>query len=114
MINAEMLQKDDFVGICAHASAINRELLQKGIQFIEELGLQVKLGKHIFRKHHYLAGTDEQRLQDFNTFVKDDNVKAILFARGGYGTARIAPLMDYELIRTYPKIIWGFSDITYL
>ena len=114
MIYAQKLQKNDLVGICAPASPVDREILQKGIQFIKGLGLQVVLGKNIYKKNHYLAGTDEQRLEDFNTFLKDDNVKAILFARGGYGTARIAPMINYELIRTHPKIIWGFSDITYL
>src|SRR5699024_2980688 len=46
--------------------------------------------------------------------IADDSIKAIIFARGGYGTARIADKIDYQLIRQNPKIIWGYSDITYL
>ena len=114
MLYAKKLKKNDLIGVCAPASPVDRESLNKGIRFLKKLGLQIILGKNIYQRNHYLAGTDEQRLDDFNTLLKDDNVKAIFFARGGYGTARIAPFIDYEWIRKHPKIIWGFSDITYL
>lgn len=114
MIYAQKLQKNDLVGVCAPAGPIHRETLLRGIQFLKDLGLQVIVGKNIYQKNHYLSGTDNQRLEDFYTLLKDDNVKAIFFARGGYGTARIAPMIDFDLIKKHPKIIWGFSDITYL
>src|SRR5690625_640176 len=105
MLYAKKLKKNDLIGVCAPASPVDRESLNKGIRFLKNLGLQIILGKNIYQRNHYLAGTDEQRLDDFNTLLKDDDVKAIFFARGGYGTARIAPFIDYELIRKHPKII---------
>lgn len=86
----------------------------KGILFIKSLGLHVQLGNYVDREHGYLAGTDLERLEDFHNMISDSKVKGIFFARGGYGTARIVPSIDYDLIKAHPKIIWGYSDITYL
>ena len=108
------LQKGDMVGVIAPASPPDREQLEQGIRFIEELGLHVKLGKHVEKKLGYLAGTDEERLIDFHDMFTDNEVKAVICARGGYGTARFASMIDYELIKKNPKIFWGYSDITFL
>src|SRR5699024_7890401 len=51
---------------------------------------------------------------DFETMIKDEEIKAIIFARGGYGVGRIVPRIDFNAIQEHPKIIWGYSDITYL
>ncbi|AIF44651.1 LD-carboxypeptidase [Virgibacillus sp. SK37] len=114
MIKPERLQKGDTIGIIAPAGPPDQEKLQKAIPFLESLGLKVNVGKHINEIHGYLAGTDQQRLEDFHNMVADPTIKAIIFARGGYGTGRIVSSIDYELIRNNPKIIWGYSDITYL
>lgn len=114
MIYPQRLQKGDTIGVIAPAGPPNQKYLAKGIQFFKNMGLHVKLGNHIDDIYGYLAGTDDARLHDFNQMIADAEVKAIIFARGGYGTARIAPTIDYDLIRTNPKIIWGYSDITYL
>ncbi|WML44116.1 LD-carboxypeptidase [Neobacillus sp. PS3-40] len=108
------LQKGDTIGVIAPASPPDFEKLEQGIRFIEKLGLHVKIGKHIEKKMGYLAGTDEERLEDFHTMFTDNNVKAVICARGGYGTARFASKIDYELIKKNPKIFWGYSDITFL
>ncbi|MCJ0929568.1 LD-carboxypeptidase [Virgibacillus halodenitrificans] len=114
MIKPERLQKGDTIGIIAPAGPPDQGKLQQAIPFFESLGLKVKLGQHINEIHGYLAGTDQQRLEDFHTMIADPVIKAIFFARGGYGTGRIVSSLDYELIRKNPKIIWGYSDITYL
>lgn len=114
MIKANKLKKGDIVGVIAPASPPNKENLQKAIVYLESLGLKVKLGKNIYREYGYLAGSDEERLDDLHEFFKDDEVKAIICACGGYGTGRIASKIDYQLIERNPKIFWGYSDITFL
>lgn len=114
MLLPKALKKGDTIGVIAPASPPNMKRLEKAIPFFTNLGLHVKLGKNIENVHGYLAGTDEERLSDFHDMVRDDDVKAIIFARGGYGTGRFVDSIDYNLIAKHPKIIWGYSDITYL
>ncbi|WP_198029968.1 S66 peptidase family protein [Oceanobacillus manasiensis] len=114
MICPEKLQKGDHVGIIAPAGPIDNEKIQVAVPFFEKLGLQPILGKYIQQKNGYLAGTDQQRLEDLHDMFADPSIKAIICARGGYGTGRIAANLDYELIKQNPKIFWGYSDITYL
>ncbi|WP_373893957.1 LD-carboxypeptidase [Virgibacillus sp. CBA3643] len=114
MMRPARLQQGDTIGVIAPAGPPDPEKLKQAIPFFENMGLHVKLGKHVDEVHGYLAGTDETRLEDMHEMIVDTRVKAIIFARGGYGTARIAADIDYTLIKNNPKIIWGYSDITYL
>jgi muramoyltetrapeptide carboxypeptidase len=114
MLLPKALQKGDTIGVIAPASPPDTKRLQQAIPFFESMGLRVKLGRNIDKVYGYLAGTDEERLTDFHDMIADDEVRAIIFARGGYGTGRIASAIDYDLIANHPKIIWGYSDITYL
>ncbi|MBP1948841.1 S66 peptidase family protein [Virgibacillus litoralis] len=114
MILPERLYYGDTIGVIAPASPADMKRLNRAIPFFEKMGLNIRLGNYIDEVHGYLAGTDEQRLADFHDMIADTSVKAIIFARGGYGTGRIAKDIDYELIKQNPKIIWGYSDITYL
>lgn len=113
-IRPKSLQKGDTVGIIAPAGTPSRAALEKGINFLVSLGLNIKLGQYVFSEHGYLAGSDEERLEDLHSMFKNNEVKAVFCARGGYGTARIASMIDYELIKANPKIFWGYSDITFL
>lgn len=110
----ERLKVGDTIGVIAPAGPPNQANLKRAIPVFQKMGLHVKLGANINKVHGYLAGTDEERLADFHRMVRDQAIKAIIFARGGYGTPRIAPDIDYELVQNNPKIIWGYSDITYL
>lgn len=83
-------------------------------EVLAELGLRTKLGRHALDQRGYLAGTDAARAGDLHRMFADPDVDALLALRGGWGSARILPLLDYELIRAYPKILVGFSDITAL
>jgi muramoyltetrapeptide carboxypeptidase len=114
MIRPPALQKGDTIGIIAPASLPDLDRLKKALPFFKNMGLRVKLGKTIYQTYGYLAGNDQVRLDDFHEMIEDKEVKAIIFARGGYGTARIASKIDYSLVANNPKIIWGYSDITYL
>jgi muramoyltetrapeptide carboxypeptidase len=78
------------------------------------LGLKVRHGEHLLDRRGYLAGRDQDRAADINAMFADPEIKALLALRGGWGCARILPLLDYELIRRQPKIILGYSDITAL
>jgi muramoyltetrapeptide carboxypeptidase len=108
------LKKGDTVGVIAPASPPNQENLDRGIAFLQEIGLSVKVGKAVGEKYGYLAGTDHERLNDLHDMFLDTEVKAIICASGGYGTARIAPNIDFEIVKKNPKILWGYSDITFL
>ncbi|RKQ34362.1 S66 peptidase family protein [Oceanobacillus halophilus] len=114
MIKPNRLQKGDTIGVIAPAGPPKMEKLKQAIPLIESFGLRVQLGKHVDKVHGYLAGTDQQRLEDFHDMIANPTIKAIIFARGGYGTGRIAPFLDYQLVKNNPKIIWGYSDITFL
>ena len=109
------LEKGDRIGIIAPASPIpNREKLERGIEVLESLGFRVELGKNVFKSNLYLAGSDEERYSDLIEFVERDDIKAIIAARGGYGTLRLLPMLDFEKFYVNPKIIMGFSDLTSL
>jgi muramoyltetrapeptide carboxypeptidase len=85
-----------------------------GIAALEHLGYRVKLGKHARKRNGFLAGTDRERAADLMGMFADSKVDAILCARGGYGTPRLLPLLDYRLIRRNAKAFVGYSDITAL
>lgn len=105
------LKKGDTIGVIAPASPIKTDDFEKAICFFQDLGLQVQLGKHLYEEYGYLAGTDEQRLEDFHDMITNPDIKGIIFARGGYGTARIAlPLIIPSLKRTRKL----FGDIAIL
>jgi muramoyltetrapeptide carboxypeptidase len=113
LLKAPKLRRGDVIAIIAPASAPSAsEKIEKGVRYFEQLGYRVKLGTHVHAQHGHLAGTDEQRLNDLNTMLRDPQVKAIFAVRGGYGTPRLLPFVDYKAIRQQPKIIVGYSDIT--
>jgi muramoyltetrapeptide carboxypeptidase len=81
---------------------------------LKERGFGVMEGANLYKKQDYLAGSDEERLNDLHFMFLQDHVKAIFCARGGYGTSRLLEKIDYDLIKKNPKIIAGYSDITAL
>src|SRR6266404_8954602 len=114
-IKPPRLSQGDTIGIVAPASApIDVKAIDRSVKVLQRLGFKVKLGKHLRKKQGFLAGSDEERLGDLMSMFRDPEVKAILCVRGGYGTARLLPLLDYKVIRANPKIFVGYSDITSL
>lgn len=115
IIKPPRLQKGDKVGLIAPAScAFEPATIREGIETLQNLGFEVKEGKHIGEKYGYLAGSDEHRVADLHEMFADDSVRAIFALRGGYGSMRLLDLIDYELIKSHPKIFVGYSDITSL
>jgi muramoyltetrapeptide carboxypeptidase len=80
---------------------------------LESLGLEVVFGDHYFDRFGYFGGEDEARASDINRFFADPDIR-LIFARGGWGSARVLPLLDYDLIRDNPKVLLGYSDATAL
>ena len=110
----EHLKKGDTIGIVSTARKISLEELSVAIHVFEGWGLNVKIGKTIGAEFHQFAGEDKLRATDFNEMLSDNSVKAIICARGGYGTARVIEQIDFSYLKRNPKWICGFSDVTVL
>ena len=96
LIKPSSLQKGDTVMILAPAGIVRDSTgVNNGIALLKKWGLNVKLGKNLFNQHFKFAGTDAERLADFQNALDDDNVKAIWCARGGYGAIRILDDLDF-------------------
>jgi len=109
------LQKGDTIGLVCPAGSMPVEKISECIRVLnEDWGFTTKVGITIGQQYHYFSGTDEERLEDFQHMLDDDNVKAILCARGGYGLSRIIDKIDFTNFKTNPKWIIGFSDVTIL
>ena len=108
------LTKGSTVAITAPASGVRKAELEDGISFLKAQGMNVVLGKCLTPGRAYLSAPDDARADEFNEFAQRDDIDAILCARGGFGVARILPTIDYDAIRSKPKVIMGYSDITAL
>jgi muramoyltetrapeptide carboxypeptidase len=114
-IKPKRLTTGDTVALVAPASATYNTLeLQIAQESLEALGLKVKIGGHLLDRHGYLAGQDRDRAGDINRFFADPTIRAVLPIRGGWGSSRLLPYLDFDLIRRNPKIVLGYSDITAL
>ncbi|MFC1580253.1 LD-carboxypeptidase [Thermodesulfobacteriota bacterium] len=114
LVKPNPIHRGDRIGIVAPGGPVTREELQSGILFLESQGYRISPAPHLYARKGYLAGDDENRLQDLHMMFQDPAVKAVLCARGGYGTLRLLDRIDYGLIRDNPKIVAGYSDITAL
>ncbi len=114
MITPPYLTKDDKIGIIAPARCINFDEVHPCLRVFQKWGLEVVLGTNIFRKCNQFAGKDELRLADLQQMLDDDSIRALICARGGYGTVRIIDQIDFKAFRKNPKWIVGYSDVTVL
>ena len=108
------LQEGDRVAILSASGPCDSAKLADSIEQIKAFGLKVQVMDSCYKSHGYLAGEDKLRLEDIHKAFADKNIKGILAARGGYGSARLLPFLDYEMIRQNPKRFIGFSDVTAL
>ena len=108
----DFIKEGDEVAIISTARKISEEELKPAIDFFEKQNLKVRLGSHIFAVSNQFAGSDEQRIADFQQMLDDENIKAIFFARGGYGSVRIIDKIDFTKFLENPKWLCGYSDIS--
>jgi muramoyltetrapeptide carboxypeptidase len=111
------LRKGNVIRAVAPASSESSSAaLNKGLDKLQRFGFKITVGSCVgrLRTRGYLAATDEERADELNEAFRDHAVNAVFCVTGGYGTLRILPYLDYEMIRANPKIFLGFSDITAL
>lgn len=116
-IKPKGLQAGGKVAITAPASPTSYSELRRSIRFFSDNDIKVEVGKTITErdtKYRYLSASDNERADEFMSYVQREDIDAIVCARGGYGVMRILDKIDYSIINKNPKIIIGFSDITAL
>jgi len=114
MITPPYLKSGDKVAIVATARKVSPSEMDIAISTIRSWGLEVVTGPHLFGEKDQYSGTDEERLSDLQMMLDDKDIKAILCARGGYGTVRIIDQLNFSTFEQHPKWIVGYSDITVL
>ncbi|SIO57685.1 muramoyltetrapeptide carboxypeptidase [Singulisphaera sp. GP187] len=114
-LNPPALKPGDTIAFAAPAGPAVLAPLREYAKTLEQAGYKVIIPEGIEeRKHGYLGGTDDQRAEELNRFIRDPKVRAIFPVRGGYGLTRIIDRIDYPALRKDPKIIIGYSDLTAL
>src|SRR5205807_2803013 len=114
-IKPKHLSAGDTVGLVAPASAaFEADEIQFAKEQMEAIGFKVEIGPHAFDKWGYFAGHDKDRAEDINGMFADDTVNGVVCYTGGWGSPRVLPYLDYDLIKRKPKVLIGYSDITAL
>ena len=108
------LRSGDMIALLAPAGAVDKKKVLEAARNLEKRGYRVRVFPAVYGQRGYLAGQDTHRARDLNSAFADPEVRMILALRGGYGSPRILPLLDFEMIRKNPKIFVGYSDITAL
>ncbi|WP_114940845.1 S66 peptidase family protein [Mucilaginibacter endophyticus] len=107
------LKKGDKIAITCPAKKLPNPMTD-AIALLQSWGLEVVLGDTVEASFHQFAGDDNFRAADMQRFIDDDSIKAIIAARGGYGTVRMIDKVDFSRFAQNPKWLIGFSDITIL
>lgn len=113
-IRPPRLKAGDTIGIAAPAGPFETDLFEQGMGILQDRGFRVHVPEAVFQREGFLAGPDEARAHVINTLFGDPGIHGIFCARGGYGSTRVLPHLDWAAIRRHPKIFVGFSDITVL
>lgn len=113
-MQAPNLKVGDTIALISSARKVAREEIQFAINTLETWGLKVVLGENLFHQENQFSGSDSERSEDLQAAINNENIQAILFARGGYGTVRIVDSIDFSALKKKPKWIIGYSDITVL
>jgi len=109
------LSRNGHIAVLAASSPSELPRIEAAKQHLEREGLRVTLADNLGHRHRgYLAGTDDERVEEFNRFMRSPEYDAFFFSRGGYGAMRILDRLDYDAIRKDPRPIIGFSDVTAL
>jgi len=112
LITPKYMKPGDVIGITCPAGFITLQEIQSAMQQMENWGFKIRVGDTVDKKDFTFGGTDEERAKDFQQMLDDNSIKAIMCARGGYGSIRIIDKLDFTKFAWHPKWIIGFSDIT--
>ena len=94
-IKPPRLYPGDIIGIAAPAGPFKKELFERGVAVIKDMGFEVIVPENLQQPDRYLAGSDAHRAKLLNELISTVDVKGIICARGGYGSLRILDLIDY-------------------
>jgi len=113
-VNPVPLRKGDAIAVVAASGPASRARVEKGIGVLLDGGHPVELGRSVFAKRGFLAGTDDARAADLDAAIRRDDLPGIFFARGGWGAARLLDRVDLARLRARPRVLLGYSDLTAL
>lgn len=108
------LKEGDTVALIATARKISESEINPTIEILKSWGLHAEPGPNLYKSHHQFSGSDEERASDLQWALDHPTARAILIARGGYGTIRIIDQVDFEAFQKNPKWLIGYSDVTVL
>ncbi len=117
VIIPKKLVKGDSIGIVSPSTPVTQELagqFKKGIEFVENLGFNVVVGKHVYSNTLGYAASPQEKAEDINQMFADESIKAIICSQGGVTANSCLPYLNWNGIREYPKVFLGISDITVL
>lgn len=114
MLKPPYLNPGDKVGIAATARKISLAEIQYAVNTLTKWGFEVVLPEDLYSEYHQFAGTDAERAAVLQRLLDNPEIKAVICARGGYGSIRIVDLLDWQQFANHPKWIVGYSDITVL
>jgi len=113
-IPLKKIPENGVLGITSPATTPEADKLERGIRYLESLGYRIEVGPSCYKTEFYIAGDDTSRAAELMRFIDDPSIDGIICSRGGYGSMRLLPLLDYDLILEKRKPLIGFSDITAL
>ncbi len=112
MLRPPFLQAGDKVGLMAPARKVSQKEMAPALAVLKDWGLRVEEGSRLYNSHHQFSGTDEERAADLQQFFDDPEIRAVICARGGYGSMRLLEKIDLKGFLSAPKWLVGYSDIT--
>jgi muramoyltetrapeptide carboxypeptidase len=114
LIRPPRLRRGDLVSLFAPGGYVTDAQIERSVKNLESIGLRIKLSANLRERYGGFAGSPQQRADDVHALMRDAEVRALWAVRGGSGAAQILPHLNYELIRSTPKVIIGYSDVTAL
>lgn len=106
------LKIGDTIGVTCPASPTDYNKIKEGIKALKHWGLNVQIGETVGKHWQRFGGTDMERAYDFQQMLDNDKIKAIIFAKGGYGTMRMIDKVIWDKFLQKPKWLIGYSDLT--
>ena len=114
MLKPPGLKPGSTIGVCAPASPVRKEFLERGLEELHHHGFQTRLSRGLYSQARYTAGNAQTRVSDLVELWEEPGVDGIICARGGYGSLDLLERLDVEIFRKNPKVLVGSSDVTAL